>query len=111
MPFVLIRVNEEAETRAESAGLMELLREHIAGVLPGDLDPNDDLDVNIERRHPNAHSKYDMTIDIEAMKTQERAENLGAITKTIHYLAEQLFNHKLKVNVWIKLVEAGYQPA
>ena len=111
MPFVLLRVDEEVERQfIDDPQNMQLLRGVIVGAIDPELDPDNDLDVNIVVRHPAAHSKYKVTVDIEMMRTKKRARKLDSMTRSLHQAMTILFGRG-NVNVWIKLVHAGYAPS
>lgn len=111
MPFVLLRVTDEVERYlVDDPQNMQLLRGIIVGAIDPNLDSDNDLDVNVEVRHPAAHSKYEVTVDIEMMGTKKRVKNLDSMTESLHHAMTILFG-KGKVNVWIKLVQAGYAPS
>lgn len=109
MPMVTLRVDEKMErVFIDDSRNMQLLLGTIAQAIPGNLDPYDDLDVNVVVRHPLSHSKYRVTVEIEMMETDERAQMLDIITKNLHSTLKTMFG---SVNLWIKLVHAGYAPS
>lgn len=111
MPFVLVSCRESTEELLTEDAL-NMIAVAITDILPGDLDPLDDIDLDLKVRHRKARSKYDLTVSIEAKHTDERDKLLEKdLTDAIQRRIDSGFNGRLTVNVWLKLVHAGYAPS
>lgn len=112
MPFVLLSISDKLSRSITTDALeeaMDAISVAITDVLPGNLDPRDDIDLDVVVRHPQARSKYDMTVFIEAMRTEEREQLLEEdLTDAIQRRVDDHFQSILKINMWLKLVVAGY---
>lgn len=112
MPFVLLSISDKLSRSITTEALdeaLDMISVAITDIMPGNLDPRDDIDIDIVVRHPQARSKYDMTVFIEAKHTYEREQLIeedltDAICRRINFG----FRDALMVNVWLKVVVAGY---
>lgn len=114
MPMARLYVNQANAHIVCDRELQQEFRQLIAQSLSmGDkrLDPDDDIDVRIMISEKGSRSKYDLTVDVEAMDTPERRQYFSVIARTIGLGTTQAFIGELTVNVWFKLVQAEYWSA
>lgn len=109
MLFVVLRVNEKAASLLiQQHSDTHQLRTAIAQAVPGEIDPFDGIELDIVRRDILSHSRYDMTIHVEAMDTAGYTVFHDEVARTIWQAVTDIFDDKLMVHVKVNFTPGGY---